>query len=131
MTWNEEGTQICIGNLLGEIIIFDVESQEDLFTIEPHDDRIGTLDWKGNMIATGSKDSRIAVFDIRQQLKSKFEYFKAHSDEVCKIKFNPDGTLLLSGGNDSRFNILSMKSKHSLMSEKHSGAVRGLDWSQF
>lgn len=60
-----------------------------------------------------------------------FTYFKNHSSEVCNVKFSPDSSLILTGGNDHKFNIFSQKTKHSLFSEKHEGAVRGLAWSHF
>jgi len=33
--------------------------------MEPHEESVGSIDWSHNLIATGSKDHKVALFDVR------------------------------------------------------------------
>jgi cell division cycle 20-like protein 1 (cofactor of APC complex) len=118
-----------VGNILGELILFDVETQEDITTFEPHSKRIGCIDWRGDRIATGSKDGKIALFDARKGFRASYEYRKGNSGEICGVQFSPNRDLVLSGGNEGKFNVFSAKGNHCMMKGEHNGAIRGLAWS--
>eukprot|EP01114_Cavostelium_apophysatum_P007953 TRINITY_DN20182_c0_g1_i1.p1 TRINITY_DN20182_c0_g1~~TRINITY_DN20182_c0_g1_i1.p1 ORF type:complete len:480 (+),score=94.20 TRINITY_DN20182_c0_g1_i1:284-1723(+) len=122
------GHQIAIGTNSAEIQIWDVERTKLLRTITGHSSRVSALDWNQYIVTSGSRDSTILNNDIRMPspLVSTFE---AHTQEVCGIKWSPDGSTLASGGNDNVLNIWDLHSERPKFSfEHHTAAVKALAW---
>ena len=98
----------------------------------PHDLRIGCLDWNPknpSILASGSKDKSIKLFDFRNNKKIFFQK-NFHFGEICGLKWNENGNWLASGGNDNLINIWDMRKpkRPFLTIEEHKAAVRALDW---
>jgi WD40 repeat protein len=55
-------------------------------------------------LASGSRDGTVGVWDIRAGIVNKY---KAHQQEICGLKWNPDGKFIASGGNDNKLVIYS------------------------
>ena len=68
--------------------------------------RIGSLNWGKNLLASGSKDGNVATWDLRFGNISKY---RAHSQEICGLKWSPDGKCIASGGNDNKLLIYSQE----------------------
>ena len=45
LAWNPEGTMLAIGNILGEVMLWDLVKQDNTLTYEPHNERIGCISW--------------------------------------------------------------------------------------
>ena len=43
--WIKEGNILAVGNLLGEVSLWDVEQMKKMRTMTGHADRVGALDW--------------------------------------------------------------------------------------
>ena len=43
--WIKEGNVLAVGNLHGEISLWDVEQMKKMRTMTGHADRVGALDW--------------------------------------------------------------------------------------
>jgi len=56
-----------------------------------------------NVVSTGSRDYTIKTFDLR--CRDKVTILKRHNQEVCGLKWSPNGIYLASGGNDNIINI--------------------------
>lgn len=57
---------MAIGNILGEIIIFDIEKQEDIISYEAHESWVTCLEWKNKQIISGGKDCKVIVSNPNQ-----------------------------------------------------------------
>jgi cell division cycle 20-like protein 1 (cofactor of APC complex) len=68
---------------------------------QSHYNRVACLNFNDNILSSGSKDKRIINFDLRNSKKFAFKFI-GHKQEVCGIKWNPDGNILASGGNDNK-----------------------------
>ena len=99
-------------------------------TSKEHENRIGTINWSCNLLSSGSRDKLINHYDIRLKNMCVCKSYM-HKQEVCGIKWNKDGQLLASGGNDNKVfiwdtrNLFTPFAKYS----EHKAAVRALDWS--
>lgn len=62
LSWNPDGTQLAIGNILGEALIWDLEKNRDILSFDCHKSRVGTLDWREQLLS-GSRDKKAAVSD--------------------------------------------------------------------
>eukprot|EP00350_Pseudokeronopsis_sp_OXSARD2_P008074 CAMPEP_0170547690 /NCGR_PEP_ID=MMETSP0211-20121228/6054_1 /TAXON_ID=311385 /ORGANISM="Pseudokeronopsis sp., Strain OXSARD2" /LENGTH=271 /DNA_ID=CAMNT_0010852841 /DNA_START=1463 /DNA_END=2278 /DNA_ORIENTATION=+ len=71
-----------------------------------HEGRVSSLAWnplQTSILSSGSLDSKIFNNDIRGggSHSSLVCTFRAHRQEVCGLKWSPDGQQLASGGNDN------------------------------
>lgn len=124
--WNPQGTQVAVGNLLGQLSIWDVEKGMEVQSYENHLDRISTIDWK-NTLLVGSRDSDISQIDPRS--KTIVNKYEGHEEEVCKVAWSPDEKQFASGGNDNKMCIWTTNKIAPLMKESHKGSVKALGWS--
>jgi cell division cycle 20-like protein 1 (cofactor of APC complex) len=66
--WMANGSTLAVGDSLGKVHIYDATRLTLLKTIKPHNARVGTLACTGNLVVSGSRDRRIALYDIRAPL---------------------------------------------------------------
>lgn len=56
--------------------------------------------------------------------------FPGHKQEVCGLKWSPDGDHFASGGNDNRLFVFSPRMQIPLMRKTHRAAVKAIAWSE-
>ncbi|KAI7696056.1 hypothetical protein SSS_04620 [Sarcoptes scabiei] len=62
------------------------------------------MSWNNYIISNGSKDGCIYNHDVRVA-SSMVGTLQGHSQEICGLKWSPNGRMLASGGNDNLVNI--------------------------
>ena len=85
----------------------------------------------GSTLSSGSRDSMIHNHDVRsaQDVESTL---RGHRQEVCGLKWSPDGKQLASGGNDNLLNIWDVgRSTPRFVFSQHTAAVKALAWCPF
>ena len=83
------------------------------------------------LIAVGCEDSRIDLFDP-EGATSRFEVkrLEGHVGPVHSIAFSPDGTRLVSSGNEMAVKIWNAKTGRELLTFRdHAGMVHRVGWS--
>ena len=94
-----------------------------------HQQRVGSISWNNSMLTSGSRDRNIFNRDVRVPGDSRTCY-SAHKQEVCGLKWNPEGTLLASGGNDNKLMIWDQRTNTiSAKFNEHQAAVKAIAWS--
>eukprot|EP00978_Attheya_sp_CCMP212_P032306 scaffold125520_cov63-Attheya_sp.AAC.1 len=68
-------------------------------TFEGHDSHVGSLSWNQDFLSAGGGDSTILQHDIRAS--SHVATYTGHTQGICGLKWNDEGTTLASGGNDN------------------------------
>lgn len=107
---------------------------------------VGSLAWNGHLLSSGSRDGKIFNHDVRIA-QHHVATLEGHTQEVCGLKWSPDGLQLASGGahprplrmhisltvrcagNDNLLNIWDASStapKFSL--DAHQAAVKAVAW---
>ena len=127
LQWNETGDQLAMGNILGQVSIWDIHTQKEITNFDSHTDRVCAMDWKSTLIS-GSKDNNIVQHDFREK-SVKVKTYKSHKQEVCNVKWSPDEKMFCSGGNDNKVFIWSPQSSIPIMKESHSACVKAMAWS--
>ena len=131
--FNSAGSDVlAVGSDEGSLYLLDFMNNKKLMGTPIHNNRIGCIDWNSRcdtLLATGSKDKTISLYDTRTSKAKTIEnYF--HYGEICGLKWNNNGLELASGGNDNIINIWDLrnlqKPKHTI--SDHTAAVRALDW---
>lgn len=128
LCWDIRSETLALGALNGRIEIMDVERKKYIRHFDDHSERVGALSLFGNMLVSGSRDQNIYLRDIRCD-RGPVCCYSNHYQEVCGLKWSPDGQYFASGGNDNYLYIFSPKIVQPLMKKVHKAAVRAIAWS--
>eukprot|EP01119_Soliformovum_irregulare_P006660 TRINITY_DN1887_c0_g1_i3.p1 TRINITY_DN1887_c0_g1~~TRINITY_DN1887_c0_g1_i3.p1 ORF type:complete len:448 (+),score=128.06 TRINITY_DN1887_c0_g1_i3:66-1409(+) len=126
--WGNDGVHLAIGLDTGIVELWDAQEQKCLRSLPGNQRRVACLAWNGPILSTGSKSGKISNHDVRIR-DSLISVFDGHSQEVCGLKWNADGTTLASGGNDNLVNLWNMsQSSPKMTMSDHTAAVKAIAW---
>ncbi|EDO33700.1 predicted protein [Nematostella vectensis] len=137
VSWIAEGNYLALGTSDGAVELWDVESQKRIRNMTGHPSRIGALSWNSFIVSSGCRSGKIHHHDVRAA-EHHVATLDKHTQEVCGLKWSPDGKYLASGGNDNLLNIWDANISASGIStnslfclSQHQAAVKALDWCPF
>ncbi|XP_056148740.1 cell division cycle protein 20 homolog [Lampris incognitus] len=133
--WTKDGNYLSIGTSDNKVLLWDVESQKRLRSMASHTARVSSLSWNNHILSSGSRSGHIHHHDVRVANHHIFT-LTGHSQEVCGLKWSPDGRYLASGGNDNMVFIWPGVQDGSNSNDgqavrcwsEHQGAVKALAW---
>ena len=128
--WDPKGNLLTAGDSLGGLEVWDFDSSKMIFQCKNNMDRIDCISWSSlNVFSTGSRDSSILTYDLRVKNEPVIK-FLGHTDEVCGLKWSPNGTTLASGGNDNKVFLWNLKKQEAeAQIDQHTSAVKAIAWS--
>lgn len=91
---------IAIGTNLNAVQLWDAEAERRLRTLDGHSARVGALSWNQHWLSSGGRDSQIIQHDVRSRNHIVSTYV-GHTQEVCGLRWNDEGSTLASGGNEN------------------------------
>jgi cell division cycle protein 20 (cofactor of APC complex) len=100
VSWINSGTCLGLGMKDGSIELWDTNKCSQIRSMQGHSDRVCSLSWNNYLLASGSRDCKILNHDVRVR-ENVQNRLLGHTQEVCALKWSPDGGLLASGGNDN------------------------------
>lgn len=124
---------------------WDAEATKKLRTLGGHGARVSSLSWNQHWLSSGGRDSIIIQHDVRSANHIASTY-AGHTQEVCGLEWNSDGTTLASGGNENflciwdaamstrRRNGRQQRTDHEsprVILTQHQAAVKALAWCPF
>nr|XP_015812424.2 cell division cycle protein 20 homolog [Nothobranchius furzeri] len=135
VSWCKESSYLAVGTSDGKVQLWDVESQKRLRSMASHTARVGSLCWNDHILSSGSRSGHIHHHDVRVADHHIFT-LTGHSQEVCGLKWSPDGRYLASGGNDNLLYLwprvpeagASNDSQSLHCWSEHQGAVKAIAW---
>jgi len=132
VSWGADGKYLSIGTDSCNVQLWDVEAQKQLRNMRGHEARVGSLAWNSHVLSSGSRDTTIINHDVRIA-EHNIATLTGHDQEVCGLKWSPNGLQLASGGNDNLLNIwdagvsgYAPPPKYTL--NAHQAAVKALAW---
>lgn len=139
---------VAVGTNSNRVHLFDGHTLRKVRTMGGHTSRVSSLAWSQNWLSSGGRDSAIINHDVRAP-HSIVSTYRAHTQEVCGLKWNEDSSCLASGGNENylclwdasmsdrqsrtRTHVPSPSATHGPRSilKHHKAAVKALDWCPF
>lgn len=130
VSWMHDGTHLAVGLSNSKIALWNIELKKQVRAMTGHASRVGTLAWRDWMLTSGSRDSNILNHDVRIA-HHHLSTLKAHVQEVCGLKWSPDGSQLASGANDNICCIWDKdnSSEPIFTLDEARAAVKALAWS--
>ena len=100
----------------------------EIFSITAHTSAIRSVSFSvdGNLLATGSADKNIKIWDLHGKEQ---QIFKGHTDPIRSISFSPDGKTLLSASLDSTVRQWQIGNRTQQTLFGHTAAVRSVTFS--
>jgi len=121
VAWIKEGGgYLAVGTNSSDVQLWDVEKGKQVRSMKGHAARVGALDWNAHVLSSGSRDASIFHHDVRVR-DHHVATLAGHSQEVCGLKWSPDGTTLASGGND---NLVCLWDAAQSAAQSSAGGVR-------
>nr|XP_043890884.1 cell division cycle protein 20 homolog [Solea senegalensis] len=135
LSWTKEGSYLAVGTSDSTIQLWDVDNQKRLRSMGGHTARVGSLSWNDHILSSGSRSGNIHHHDVRVA-NHHITTINGHSQEVCGLKWSPDGRYLASGGNDNLVCVWPRVQDGSASNgsqavhcwSEHQGAVKALAW---
>lgn len=127
LSWDEEGKNLAVGNILGQVSLWDVEKGVETACMDLHTGKVGAVSFS-RLIASGGFDGEVIISDSRGPTE-RVNKVKWHGAEVCSLSWSPGEQFIASGGNDNRVLAWVPGSAAPLLSGMHKAAVRALGWS--
>lgn len=133
VSWIKEGNYLAVGTSNAEVQLWDVQQQKRLRNMTSHSARVAALSWNNHILSSGSRTGHIHHHDVRVP-QHHVATLAGHSQEVCGLKWSPDGRYLASGANDNVVNVWpcvqgdggEFTPLHSFT--QHQGAVKAVSW---
>ena len=126
------GNNLAIGTELAEVQIWDADRQRRIRRMRGMAARVPSLSWNQHILSSGCRNGEIYHSDVRIA-DHLVGVLRGHTQEVCGLKWSPDGTQLASGGNDNLVNIWgaptageTTQAVHTF--SHHTSAVKALAW---
>lgn len=129
LAWEKKSDRLALGCMSGEVKLYDIFKKKCVRKLRGHHLKVGALSFMNNLILSGCRESKICLFDVRDR-ENPVSIFTKHTQEICGLKWSPDGSYFASGGNDNMLHVFSPKTKMPLMEKRHKAAVRAIDWSE-
>ena len=129
IAWSPNADLLSFGTCNGYLQIWDVKAQKLVRLFRHRNQRIGSISWWSHTLASGGKDHKVHLQDIRE--KNEYKKLEKHKQEVWGLKWSPNEDQLATGGNDNFLYIYNNKClKHPYNTfVGHSAAVKALSWS--
>ncbi|KAL5632099.1 hypothetical protein ACGC1H_000202 [Rhizoctonia solani] len=122
--FSPDGTRIVASSLgtYNQIVVWDVSDGRNLFGfLNGHTSHVYSVSYSPNgaLIASGSDDNTIMVWDADTGSEVLDRPLVGHSDAITSVHFSPDSTRLVSGSDDNRIRIWNVQTGEMMFQLPH------------
>jgi cell division cycle 20, cofactor of APC complex len=128
VSYSADGRTLAVGTNDACVQLWDVERQTMTRSWQSHNARVNALSWNDSLLTSGSKDQTIMNHDTRIRAPA-ISMFEGHTQEICGLKWSPNGQQLASGANDNTLKIWELRTTAPRFDLRHhTAAVKAIDW---
>ena len=127
LTLSPDNALLAAGDLQGDIHIWEMDTYQNLCTINGHTDGIFAIAFSpdGQYLVSGSSDTTIKLWQVNDYESVKT--FQGHCQMVMSVAFSPDGQHIASASFDNIIKLWDITSGECLHTLKgHTSSVRSL-----
>eukprot|EP00826_Nyctotherus_ovalis_P004540 TRINITY_DN10993_c0_g1_i2.p1 TRINITY_DN10993_c0_g1~~TRINITY_DN10993_c0_g1_i2.p1 ORF type:complete len:350 (+),score=47.54 TRINITY_DN10993_c0_g1_i2:435-1484(+) len=133
--WSSTGSTLAVGTSDNIVLLWDAAAGKEVATAKFHHARVTSLSWnpvERSILSTAGKDGSIHNLDTRATTHPIFSFPFAHQQEICGLRWAPEGAKLASGGNDDAFCVWEVgRAEPVWRCVAHSAAVKALAWAEW
>ncbi|KAF8069619.1 CDC20-2 [Scenedesmus sp. PABB004] len=130
--WAADSTHLAVGTSTAKVQIWDAARAKQVKELPGHTNRVSALAWNNAILSSGGRDSLVCNWDVRlRKHEACVATLRGHDQEVCGLKWSPNGTQLASGGNDNVLCIWGASGQQQHRIAAHQAAVKALAWCPF
>ncbi|CAG7833713.1 unnamed protein product [Allacma fusca] len=136
LTFLQSGSHIVTSLDRGIQQIWDIEQVKIIRNLRTDETncRIAALGMHSNLLVSGNRSGTLRFHDLRVQKHEVATIRKAHTQEICGVKWSPDGRFCATGGNDNTIHIWDAANISSTATPvcsftEHLAAIKALCWS--
>jgi WD40 repeat protein len=108
VTFSPDGTHIATGLSDGSIHLWDVASGAEIATWDTGDRPIYRLTFSPQGLLAAAAGNSVTLWDSAGETPALAATLEGHTDQVRDLAFNPDGSLLVTGGKEGRALVWSV-----------------------
>lgn len=135
LAWiQKRGDVLAVGNSRHVVELWDADACTCVRKMLSHTGRVVSLAWNSHILASGSRSGEIHLHDVRIA-QHHVSTLKLHEQEVCGLRWSPDGRYLASGANDNLAVVWDANSMSNGANSRplhvfreHKAAVKALAW---
>ncbi|WIA20340.1 hypothetical protein OEZ85_006171 [Tetradesmus obliquus] len=132
VSWAADASHLAIGTSSAKVQVWDAARCKQVKELAGHTNRVSSLAWNNAILSSGGRDALVCNFDVRlRKNEARVATLRGHEQEVCGLKWSPNGCQLASGGNDNMLCIWSAGFEQQHRINAHQAAVRALAWCPF
>lgn len=131
-SWCADGTYLALGTSDSQVQLWDIHQRKRLRTLTGHASRVCSLSWNGHVLSSGARSGFVHHHDVRVA-EHHVGTLSAHQQEVCGLRWAPDGRMLATGGNDNLLRVWPNTMSHGAVQPlysftEHQAAVKAIAW---
>ncbi|XP_037569502.1 cell division cycle protein 20 homolog [Dermacentor silvarum] len=131
-SWCADGSYLALGTSDSQVHLWDIRQRKRLRVLTGHASRVCSLAWNGHTLSSGARSGFVHHHDVRVA-QHHVGTLSAHQQEVCGLRWAPDGRMLASGGNDNLLRVWPSTMSHGAVEPLHSftehqAAVKAIAW---
>ncbi|XP_077518321.1 cell division cycle protein 20 homolog isoform X1 [Amblyomma americanum] len=131
-SWGGDGSYLALGTSDSQVHLWDIRQRKRLRVLQGHTSRVCSLGWNGHVLSSGARSGYVHHHDVRVP-QHHVGTLEAHQQEVCGLKWAPDGRSLATGGNDNLLRVWPTTMSHGAVQPLHSftehqAAVKAIAW---
>ncbi|CAL8074751.1 unnamed protein product [Orchesella dallaii] len=133
--WLQDGSHLVCATDNGRMQIWDVERVKMIRNLRTDDsERIAAMSFRSHMLTEGNRLGTLRHHDLRVAEHEVMKRENAHAQEICGVRWSPDGRFCSTGGNDNLVNIwdsvnMSSTSQPVCTFSDHQAAIKAMCWS--
>ena len=135
VAWASRGSYLALGTTQGVVEIHDASIGKRLRKMDIGESRVPVAQWSPSMpyLLASACANEVVISDVRARNHKVGSLSGGHFQEICGLKWSPNGTQIATGGNDNLLCVWDVSASNMTPAPKfvlkeHSAGVKAVAW---